>query len=98
MHPVMNCFFTECSSGLGYLAFMMRKHKIHSTSVNIKLFTKIFDTHGRTFQVPSGETITPWRWPSHKVIRAGLFPDSKIEWISFFITAFDITGVTDEVI
>ena len=50
---------TEGGCALGYLTLMVREHKVHTASVNVKLLSKILSTHSRALKVPAWETITP---------------------------------------
>src|SRR3954468_21804059 len=65
VQPVMRGFMTVANGALGYLAFVVRKLQIHSTTVNIKFRTQVFGAHGRAFNMPTGKTGAPRAGPAH---------------------------------
>lgn len=50
--------------------------------------SQILGTHGRAFQMPTGETFAPRRGPMHDVQRGSLFPQGKIAGRTFLVLAF----------
>src|SRR5665647_798927 len=68
VHPVF-CRRSMIANGtLCYLTFMVRKHQVHSATMNIKPCSQIFCSHGRTFYMPTRETFYPWAFPSHNAM------------------------------
>ena len=59
MNPVMNAFHSPASHVLRYLAFVMREHKVHSASVDVKFLAQILLAHHGAFQMPSREALAP---------------------------------------
>ena len=59
VQPITCGCFMIAYGTLRYFTFMMRELQIHSATMNIKLFAKIFCTHRRTLYVPSRKTFTP---------------------------------------
>ena len=45
VHPVADGIMSRMSHRLRYLAFMMREHQIHATTVNVERVAKIFLPH-----------------------------------------------------
>ena len=70
MHPLS----APGSLVLGYLAFVVGEHQIHSASVDIKLPSQILLPHHRALQVPARETLSPRRIPPHNMLRLSLLP------------------------
>src|SRR5580765_7937166 len=64
MDPVTGGVFMITDRALCYFTFMVRKLKIHTATMNIKLVAKIFTTHGGAFYMPAGKSFTPGAWPS----------------------------------
>ena len=91
MHPVMHHVIALRCYGLCNLTFVVREDKVHTATVNVKMFTQIFLTHCRTFGVPAGEAVTPWAWPAHDMFRLGTFPQCKVGGIVFFLLAVQFT-------
>ena len=60
MHQIIYRRMIVASLSLCNLAFMVREFQIHSATMDVKMFSQIFSAHGCTFQMPAGETITPW--------------------------------------
>ena len=84
VHPVVNRHTIITCIALGYFSFMMWKHKIHTSSMYVKCFTKIFLSHSRTFHMPSRKTFSPRRRPSHNMLLRCFLPYCKIYRILFF--------------
>ena len=78
MDPVADSTGTSPCNVLCNLAFMMREHQVHSTSVDVEFLSKVFLSHNRALQVPAGEALAPRTRPVHYVLRFGLFPKGKI--------------------
>ena len=64
---------------------MMNRNMVNTTSVNIKMLSKIFHRHSRTFNMPARITTTPRRIPSHSLIFKLRFckPKNKVSRITF---------------
>ena len=45
--------------------------------------TKILASHSCTLAMPTRETVAPWTWPTHNMLRRSLLPKSKIGLIAF---------------
>ncbi|MNV51570.1 hypothetical protein D3C71_1436220 [compost metagenome] len=72
---------------------MMGCGKVHSSSVNIELFAKVFCTHRRTFNMPSRETFSPWRGPAHQCFWFCFDPKCKIQSSALFILSTQFPGI-----
>src|SRR5512147_1821742 len=55
MDPVTNRRHMIADCTLCDLTFMMRKQKIHTSAMNVKLCTEIFCSHRRAFNMPAGK-------------------------------------------
>src|SRR5690242_21894612 len=69
VHPVFSRRGMIANSALCYFTFMVRKHKVHSSSMNIKARPEVFCSHCRAFNMPSWKTFAPWAFPTHDVLR-----------------------------
>src|SRR5687768_6941941 len=83
MQPVSCGHFMIADGALCNFTFVVRKLKVHPSSVNIELFTQVFGSHRRTFDMPARETFAPWAFPPHNVLRRRCFPKCKILLVSF---------------
>lgn len=88
VHPITGRRLMVANRALGNFAFMVRELQIHPSAMYIKLFTQIFGTHGRTFNMPTGKALAPGAGPAHNVFGRGLFPQRKIVFVSFFVLIF----------
>ena len=59
MYPIMHPLCTAGGDVLGYFAFVVREHEVHSSAVDVKFFAKVFGAHYRALEVPPGETFSP---------------------------------------
>ena len=85
VHPVLYHMVSHCSHTLCNLTFVVREHKVHTATMYIELLAKVFAAHCSTLTVPAGETIAPWRWPAHDMLRLRTLPQCKIGWIAFLV-------------
>ena len=92
VHPVVNHVIALWSYRLCDFTFVVRENQVHSSSVNIEVFTQVFASHSSTFGVPSGETVAPWRRPAHDMFRLCLFPKGEVGGIAFFALSVEVTG------
>src|SRR5688500_17723095 len=97
MDPIVHGLLINSTNRLGDLALMMWELKVYSTTMNIKSFTEIFCAHHRTFDMPSWESIAPWRRPSHDVRRGCFFPKSKIHLVLFFILTIQLAATFHQI-
>ena len=73
---------TLCAAGCNVLcdfALVVRKHQVHSSTVDIELLAKVFLPHHRTLEVPAGKAFAPWGRPVHNMLRLSLFPEGKVK-------------------
>ena len=92
VHPVAHRIFTQCSTGLRNFAFMVWKHQVHPTAVDVELFAQVFSTHGRAFHMPTRETFAPGSFPAHDMFGRRLFPQRKIHTAAFFALSVEFAG------
>ena len=92
VHPAVNHVIALWSYRLCDFTFVVRENQVHSSSVNIEVFTQVFASHSGTFGVPSGETVAPWRRPAHDMFRLCLFPKGEVGGIAFFALSVEVTG------
>ena len=83
---------------LSNFTFMMRENQVHTTTVDIKVFTQIFLSHRRTFAMPSGETITPRRRPAHDMFRLCTLPKSKVYRVMLLFLSVEGTRRIDHIL
>src|SRR3989304_5461625 len=62
----------------------MRKDVFESTAVDIQCGSQVFHRHGRTFEVPAGESFSPGAFPPHDMAWLSLLPECKIRRIPLF--------------
>ncbi len=84
VEPHVNKRFAEVGFGLGNFVLMMRKDVVHTTAVDIKIFTQVFGTHHRTFNVPARSTLTDLCVPGRFSLLFVL-PEGKILGMFLFI-------------
>ncbi len=77
---------------LRYLAFMVWKHQVETTSVYVESLAEIFRAHGGAFEMPSRETFAPRRGPMHYMLRSGLLPEGEIERVALLVLPVERTG------
>ena len=63
MNPIPYMTFTTSSTALSYFIFMVRKHKVHPTTMYVEIVPQISSTHSTTFNMPAGSSRTPWTFP-----------------------------------
>ncbi|RDX69124.1 hypothetical protein CR513_51806, partial [Mucuna pruriens] len=63
VHPYAYITFLACSTTLSNFILMVRKHKIDSSTVDVKRVTKISCTHGTAFNMPPRSSRTPGTLP-----------------------------------
>lgn len=61
--PVPYIAFFTCSTALSNFILMVGKHKVHSSTMNVKRVTQISSTHGTTLNMPPRSSKTPWALP-----------------------------------
>ena len=79
VHPVAHRLMAVVSHRLRDFALMVREHKIHSTAVDVERLAQIFLPHRRAFEMPSWESVAPWRRPSHDVFWRRFLPQREVD-------------------
>ena len=98
VHPVFHHAMPLRCHRLCYLALMMGEHKVHASSVDVKLATQILAPHGGTLAVPSREALAPRTGPAHDMFGLCLFPQGKIHLIALLCHAVKCTTVVDHIV
>ena len=93
VHPVTGRIVTAGGRALRDLAFVMRKHQIHTAAMDIELFAQVAGAHRRTLHVPAGKTVAPRRRPAHDVFRSRLFPQREIERIALIALPVQVARI-----
>ena len=88
MHPAIDKFLTRAAFTLCNFILMMRELQILSTTVNVEVISEHLSCHRRTFDMPSGSTVTIGRRPLG-FTGPGRFPQDEIERIFFTRIDFD---------
>ena len=91
MQPIPCGHFMVAYHALCDLALVMRKLKIHTTTMDVKSFAQIFSTHRGALDVPSRETLAPWAFPAHDVFGRRVLPQREIGFISFLFLRFQFS-------
>ena len=79
VQQVIHEFTLIGSFALGNFIFVMRKHIVHPSGMDVKSFSQIFHAHCTAFQMPAGTTVTPGTGPFYiSVIFTPGFPESKV--------------------
>src|SRR3989344_24994 len=87
MEPVSGeRFFTRSRFGLCNFVVVVHRNMFYTTGVYINLFSKNIDNHGRTLDVPTGKTLTPFARETELVIE---FPESEVSLISLLQVRFN---------
>src|SRR5262249_45605370 len=81
VQPMARKQFTSGRLRLCRFAFVVRKYEVGSPAVEIDRFPEF--THGqcRTFNVPTGTTRAPWRFP-RRLVRCRWLPQHEIERVA----------------
>src|SRR5690606_6275294 len=98
MEPIFYGRFARTGLGLCDFAFVVGKFQIHSPAMDVEGLAQIFGAHGRAFQMPSRETISPGGGPSHDVLWLRLFPKGKILWVALLVLCGELAGVGNHVL
>ena len=83
VHPVAHSGLPFGRNALCNLALMMWEEQIHPSSMNIELLAQVLHPHSRALQMPPREAFTPWRRPTHNMLRTSFFPQREVQRISF---------------
>src|ERR1700750_2086918 len=90
MDPVTRRKLMVADHALGDLAFMVGKHQIHSTAMDVELSPEIFGAHRRAFDMPAGKTVTPGTVPAHDMTVGSPFPQREVGGISLLLLPFQV--------
>ena len=92
VQPKLRRNLVVAHGALRNLTLVVRKLKVHSTTMDIKFSTQVFVAHGRTLDMPPRETLSPWALPAHDVFWRCMFPQGKIRLVAFLLLRFQFTG------
>ena len=60
VHPITCRVLTKGRCRLRNFALVVWEHKVHTTTMDIKLLAEVLGAHCRTLHMPTREAIAPW--------------------------------------
>ena len=84
VHPIVHHGMSLRGLRLCDFTLMVWEHQVHTSTVNVKFFAKIFAPHGCALAVPARKSVAPWRGPTHDMSWAGFLPKCEIHLVAFF--------------
>ena len=86
MHPEIGQVRAKAGLGLGDLVGVVDGDMVFAAAVDIEEIAEIFRRHGRAFDMPAGETLSPRAVPFHLAlfVRRAEFPQGKVGGVAFF--------------
>src|SRR5690606_16212143 len=67
-------------------ALVMWEDVVDAAAVNVERLAQILSRHGRTLDVPAGETFAPRAVPAQNVLRLGALPQCEVERVALLAT------------
>ena len=98
VNPILSRVVAERRRRLRDLAFVMRKHQVHTAAVDVEPLAQVFGAHGRTLHVPAGEAVAPGRRPAHDMLRRSLLPEGEIARMALIALPVQLARVRQNIV
>ena len=98
VNPILGRVVAERRRRLRDLAFVMRKHQVHTAAVDVEPLAQVFGAHGRTLHEPAGDAVAPGRRPAHDMLRRSLLPEGEIARMALVALPVQLARVRQNIV
>ena len=94
VHPVVDGFVSKPALRLRDFVFVVDGDVVNAARMDVKCVAEVLAAHCRALDVPARETHSPRTVPLLQVVGRSLFPQRKVDWMTFESVYFHACAVT----